>query len=118
MKACSTCGCYCRAADASCPHCGVGFGGGLPARTSAALLLGLTVGALNGCVSGSKYGVADSGFMAAEYGVPDSGLLDSDEDGWTRADGDCDDTDATIHPEATETPDDGVDSNCDGEDNT
>ena len=117
MKACSTCGCYCRPIDVSCPHCGVGFGSGLPGRASAALLLGLTVGALNGCVSGAKYGSPDSG-AAAEYGVPDTAMIDGDGDGWTPMDGDCDDSNADIHPEATETPGDGVDSNCNAEDDT
>jgi hypothetical protein len=51
--------------------------------------------------------------------VPDTGLYeDADEDGWTRADGDCNDDDATIHPDAIETAGDSVDSNCDGADDT
>ena len=42
------------------------------------------------------------------------GLDDADGDGFTEADGDCDDTDASTNPSATETYYDGVDSNCDG----
>ncbi len=41
---------------------------------------------------------------------------DSDNDGWTQCDGDCDDADDDIHPDALEVPGDGVDSNCDGND--
>jgi hypothetical protein len=48
----------------------------------------------------------------------DTGDVDADGDGYTVADGDCDDTNADIHPGATETPGDGVDSNCDGNDDT
>src|SRR5690242_7624988 len=111
MKACSCCGCYCLPMEATCPHCGETFEAGAPGRAAAALLLGLALG-MNGCVGQSKYGVPDSG-AAAEYGVPDSGHVDVDGDGWEVADGDCDDDDAAIHPEAEETPDDSVDSNCD-----
>ena len=119
MKACPACGCYCRAAEAACPHCGNTLTAWSSANTraAAAVLLGLAIG-LNGCSVQSKYGVADTGAQA-EYGVPDTGLYeDADEDGWTRADGDCNDDDATIHPDATETAGDSVDSNCDGADDT
>ena len=56
--------------------------------------------------------VGDSNLM---YGVPD--VEDWDEDGFT-SDVDCNDEDPDIHPEAEEIPDDGIDSNCNGEDNT
>ena len=47
--------------------------------------------------------------------------VDQDEDGFSPVGGfcgrvDCNDTDATVHPGAKETPDDGIDSNCNGND--
>jgi hypothetical protein len=44
------------------------------------------------------------------------GLDDADGDGYTEADGDCDDADATTSPAATDVWYDGVDSDCGGED--
>lgn len=41
---------------------------------------------------------------------------DYDEDGYTEEDGDCDNEDASVYPEADEIPDDGIDQDCDGED--
>ena len=64
------------------------------------------------------YGVPDTG-VQPEYGVPDTGMYtDNDGDGYSEADGDCDDDNASIHPGAEETPGDGIDSNCDGNDDT
>jgi hypothetical protein len=53
-------------------------------------------------------------------GGSDSGMLhfDNDGDGYTEEQGDCDDDDALRYPGAEETPGDGVDSNCDGQDDT
>lgn len=42
---------------------------------------------------------------------------DADDDGYDASD-DCDDDDATRNPGAAETVGDGIDSNCDGEDDT
>jgi len=41
---------------------------------------------------------------------------DEDADGFTVADGDCDDVDAGVYPGALDIPEDGIDSNCDGVD--
>jgi len=56
--------------------------------------------------------------MAMDYGVPDTGYVDNDGDGWTIADGDCDDDNPDIHPDAEEVEGDGVDSNCNSDDDT
>lgn len=80
-------------------------------QPAAMLLLGLV-----GC--GDK--TMDSGATPQPaYGVAvETGFIDDDDDGFSEMDGDCDDSDPTVHPEAKETPGDGVDSNCDGEDDT
>ena len=52
-----------------------------------------------------------------DTGDDDTSGTDDDGDGWTVEDGDCDDADASIHPDANEIPDDGIDSDCDGEEN-
>jgi hypothetical protein len=44
--------------------------------------------------------------------------VDLDNDGFTVEEGDCDDTDADIHPFAEDFPYDGIDQDCDGEDLT
>ncbi len=43
---------------------------------------------------------------------------DADGDGFYDNALDCDDDDPDVHPDATETPADGIDSNCDGDDDT
>jgi hypothetical protein len=70
-------------------------------------LLGL---GLSACSGGNRD-------VVALYGVPDTGFVDEDGDGWRAAD-DCDDTDDTINPDAEETAGDGVDSNCNDDDDT
>lgn len=92
-----------------CPGCGQA--NQTHVRPAAMVLVGL----LGACDD-----LKSSPDMQAAYGeaVIDTGLLDADEDGYTVAEGDCDDTDATVHPGAEETPGDGVDANCDGEDDT
>ena len=50
------------------------------------------------------------------YEARKAALSDQDGDGWTVAQGDCDDTEASAHPEAEELPWDGVDNDCTGGD--
>jgi hypothetical protein len=107
LQSCTSCGRHVRVTELACPHCGAAL---RPSgRSAAAILLGL---ALAGCPEPSKD-------LQALYGVAETGNReDADGDGWTVAAGDCDDDDETIHPDATETPDDEIDSNCDGADDT
>jgi hypothetical protein len=88
----------------TCPHCGDSRCAKKPAGAlAAALLLGLA-----GCDGGAAVG------GEAEYGVT---LVDADQDGFYEGE-DCDDSDPAVNPDAEETAGDGVDSNCDGEDDT
>ncbi|RME25345.1 MAG: LamG domain-containing protein, partial [Deltaproteobacteria bacterium] len=62
----------------------------------------------------------DADFETSVFGLTESvggdiPCFDFDGDGATPDDGDCDDTDPSIHPGATETWYDGVDQDCDGE---
>jgi alpha-tubulin suppressor-like RCC1 family protein len=41
---------------------------------------------------------------------------DFDLDGWSVADGDCDDLDAAVHPQAADNASDRIDQDCDGHD--
>lgn len=57
-------------------------------------------------------GQVDEGFDENGDGIPD--CWDDDADGFTGYDGDCDDTDPAINPDAREKRGDGVDNNCNG----
>ena len=108
---CPTCATPLPGMESCCPTC-CKQGRSATSRSAAALMgaMGLTLvaGGLVGC--GDKaYGVVDTGW--------DDATVDADNDGWDE-ESDCDDDDPSIHPEAEETPGDGVDSNCDGDDDT
>ncbi len=66
-------------------------------------------------VDGGDGGLAGDG-AASDGAAEDGGALDPDDgdgDGWTAAEGDCDDADAAVHPEQADECD-GTDSDCDG----
>jgi hypothetical protein len=62
-------------------------------------------------------GTGDAGSDGGPDSGPDGGEDDLDGDGYTVADGDCDDTDLLVNPARPDVPDlDARDTNCDGRD--
>ncbi len=110
MKSCSSCGCMVKSSPCTCPHCGASLCSSKLPRAAAAVLMGLALAQAEGCFGQPKYGMPES-LIDSEQAV------DGDQDGFD-ATLDCNDADAGINPDATETPGDGVDSNCDGQDDT
>lgn len=101
MLTCTHCGTL-ALLNARCPSCGAPSGR-KGATVAAAVLLGLGVG----CNGGMDTAVA-------LYGVP---AVDADNDGFFEGE-DCDDGDPDINPDAPETAGDGIDSNCNDDDDT
>lgn len=103
---CPACAELVREGSCVCPHCGEKHPCHSRALSRAAMLLGIGLAAgAAGCPS----------TVQSDY----SGAVteDADGDGYS-VDDDCNDGDAAIHPGATETAGDGVDSNCNDADDT
>ena len=83
------------------------------------------IGSDNGNANGLEIcydGIDNDGDFLIDCSDPDCGsaqecLVDNDNDGFF-ATNDCDDNDHSIYPGAPETAGDGVDSNCNDDDNT
>lgn len=90
-----------------CPFCGAESGVARALTLPAAALL-----VLNGCFLKPE--------EQALYGAPFTGMPDSaedaDGDGFSAAQGDCNDDDASVFPGADDPVGDGLDTDCDNED--
>ena len=97
----------------TCPHCGETKVCRARALPRTALMLGLSLSALGchqkGSADYSGVSTGDRDDEDWEYGP------DADGDGFTTEEGDCDDHNNLVSPEARERPGDDLDSNCDGD---
>ena len=110
IKICNACGEVHYKSDQQCPHCNIKIRKTTRPSSAAAILLGLSFTACDKITADPQplYGVA--------FDTSDT-FIDEDGDGYDQEE-DCDDTNPNIHPNAEETPEDGMDSNCNNDDDT
>jgi len=98
-----------------------GSGAGFPDPTGASLTLDPGSYSASANDDGANWCEASSSFGDGDLGTPGAandgcaGGVDADGDGYFTP-ADCDDTDPAINRGATDTPDDGIDQDCDGTD--
>ena len=109
LEACEGCGTLNRPGACACLGCGAKLR--VCSHSPALAVRGL---ALAGCV-GLKDDIAQPAYGVAISGLPDS-AEDGDGDGFSTAQGDCNDDDETVFPGAEDPAGDGLDTNCDGVD--
>lgn len=108
LESCAACGTLNRPRSCACVACGAKLHA---CAGPAAALLGL---ALAGCV-GLKDDIAQPAYGVPISDVPDS-ADDADGDGFSVAQGDCNDDDPAVFPGAEDPAGDGIDTDCDNED--
>ncbi len=104
LVSCSHCTGFVPANITTCPHCGTQSLDVKPNSKLGSLVAGVAAAATGGVVAVT---------LMACYGAP---YVDNDGDGYEATYSDCNDADATIHPDAPDPAGDGIDQNCDGVD--
>ncbi len=104
MLSCTRCRRHLRDSEVICPFCTSPL---KRSRVPEALTLGLAAVVLAACYGPGPGSMDDDDSAADQY--------DNDSDGWTAADGDCDEEQPSVNPDAAEVCDDGVDNDCDTE---
>ncbi len=103
MRPCPECGRHHKVTETECPFCGHAE----PKKTR----IHSTVAAALSCfVLMACYGAPVGDF---DTGLGDTADMDVDADGYTPAEGDCDDSDFDVNPGAAEDCFDGIDNDCD-----
>jgi hypothetical protein len=92
---------------------------GLVASFGKSMILDGRVGTWPDAADDGYWCVSTSLMSSGDFGTPDAendrcAIIDLDGDGYSEAEGDCDDGDDTAYPGASEVAGDGVDNDCDG----